>query len=38
MSVQQIMVDVHTLVQTLLAVMLAPVVLALHWILTIMDA
>ena len=38
MSVQQIMEGVHILVQTLLVVMLAPVVLDIHWILTITDA
>ena len=38
MSVQQIMEDVNTLAQTLLVVILAPVILALYWILTIIDA
>ena len=38
MNAQQIMEDVNTHVQTLLVVMLAPVILALHWILIITDA
>ena len=38
MSAQQIMEDVHTLVQTLLVAMLAPVILGMHWILTTTDA
>ena len=38
MSAQQIMEDVNIPVQTLLVAMLAPVILDLHWILTITDA
>ena len=38
MSAQQTMEDVNICVQTLLVVTLAPVILALHWILTITDA
>jgi len=38
MNAQQIMEDVSIPVQTLLAAMLAPVILVSHWLLTTMDA